>query len=211
VKLTDRHAAAILFGILIVAGALTAPLTLRSRLVVLEIVSSGLLVYVARRWTSRLPWRRSPAYRLIVITVALFVLGLLIAGQFQRLGIGGIQLSTGNTKDALYAALIGLFAIPAALFTEMFFRGVLYSVFEESGGSGWAVVGSSAATVLAAVPVVGLAWIWLAYVLTQSLLLAASRRQTDSLLPAVIYQGTSGLLAALFAIVAALSSHFTHG
>ena len=201
---SDIRAAAAISILLALASGGLARVSLEWRVLGVEIVAVLALIYVWRRWAHLLPHGGVPWYRLILVTT-LVIVSLFVAGQSVPDG-GGFSLSftDDHRPNPIYAIAVGLLAVPTALFYELFLRGVVYSLFEQRGGGGLAIAGSSAVStflILAA----GFALPALVAGVLTSLVLAWSRWLTKSITPAVAAQAFAAAYAALFMFLVAAS------
>jgi membrane protease YdiL (CAAX protease family) len=201
---SDIRAAAAISILLALASGGLARVSLEWRVLGVEIVAVLALIYVWRRWAHLLPHGGVPWYRLILVTT-LVIVSLFVAGQSVPDG-GGFSLSftDDHRPNPIYAIAVGLLAVPTALFYELFLRGVVYSLFEQRGGGGLAIAGSTAVSTFL-ILTAGLALPALIAGVLTSLVLAWSRWLTRSITPAVAAQVFAGAYTALFMFLIAAS------
>jgi hypothetical protein len=201
----ERRMAWIL-GLLLFAGALLVRSSPVWGLLAASIGSSALLFVLWNRLRPHLPFRVADRSRAVLMI--LFLTALILAWQLSLpMSVAGPDpLLLGAFRERILLMTLALFFVPATIFTELYLRGFLYSLFEARGGWRLAVGGTTLVSFVLFSPLLGFDPLSLVAALGVFLTLAISRRVTGSVAPAAIAQGLVGLVSSVFLFALGIAS-----
>ncbi len=209
----DVRTALSFYAVMLVGGLLgTWLVTTVAGAFLCVVVASGLMVWASNRFEHVLPFGWSPWSRIMVVTMILIAFLIVIPSVVGRFvpttsgySIDEVLLGYGGLLQAFYLLMLGVLLVVGTLLTELFFRGVLYSLLDDWRGPGLAVTGSTVAFVgMWMVIFPPNVWHSAAVAVGTGVLLAGSRWLTGSLAPAMVAQGMLAFSGVAFLALVAL-------